>query len=203
MAVSHPNAAQNVQLAYSTGSTVITGSKGATTLNMSSIGGMLRPTGTTSTAGNSSSTWDASGNLLKDADASGGTSEYSYDDAGRPVRATVRSASGTSISTIRYADATSLRPSMIASPRLIQSFQRTTRTVIRLGLRRDTDYRPDRLASAFDTAGKGGRRDDGVRDNLLTRLTDSRSFSRWRTERSPDNGKSRATQRLMPLRSSR
>ncbi|MGB8417920.1 DUF6531 domain-containing protein [Paraburkholderia sp.] len=122
VAVSHANVAQNVQLAYGTGSTVITGSKGATTLSMSSIGGMLRPTGTTSTAGNSSSTWDASGNLLKDADASGGTSEYSYDDAGRPVRATVRSASGTSISTIRYADATSLRPSMIASPRLIQSF---------------------------------------------------------------------------------
>jgi len=120
--VSHPNATQNVQFAYNTGSTVITGRKGATTLNMSSIGGMLRPTGTTSAAGNSTSTWDASGNLLKDADASGGTSEYSYDDKGRPVRATMKSATGTSITTIRYADGTTLRPSMIASPKMVQSF---------------------------------------------------------------------------------
>ena len=120
--VSHPDATQNVQLAYNAGSTVITGRKGATTLNMSSIGGMLKPTGTTSAAGDSKSAWDSSGNLLKDADASGGTSEYSYDDTGRPVRATVKSATGTSISTIRYADGTTLRPSMIASPKLIQSF---------------------------------------------------------------------------------
>jgi YD repeat-containing protein len=120
--VSHPNGAQDVQFGYHTGSTVITGRKGSTTLNMSSIGGVLRPTGTTSAAGNSSSTWDASGNLLKDADASGGTSEYIYDDTGRPVRATVKSASGTSITTIRYADGTTLRPSMIASPKMMQSF---------------------------------------------------------------------------------
>jgi YD repeat-containing protein len=89
---------------------------------MSSIGGMLRPTGTTSAAGNSSSAWDASGNLLKDTDASGGTSEYSYDDKGRPVRAIVKDVTGTSITTIRYADGTTLRPSMIASPKLMQSF---------------------------------------------------------------------------------
>jgi YD repeat-containing protein len=122
VAVSHPNAAQNAQFAYNTGSTVITGRKGATTLSMSSIGGVLRPTGTTSAAGNSNSAWDASGNLLKDVDANGGSTEYSYDDTGRPVRATVKNASGTSISTIRYADTTSLRPSMIASPKLMQSF---------------------------------------------------------------------------------
>jgi YD repeat-containing protein len=122
VAVTHPDTARNVRFAYNSGSTVIAGSKGATTLNMSSIGGVLRPTGTTSAAGNSSSTWDASGNLLKDADASGGTSEYGYDDSGRPVKATVKNGSGTSISTIRYADAFSLRPSMIASPGLIQSF---------------------------------------------------------------------------------
>ena len=120
--VSHPGTTQNAQFAYNTGSTVITGRKGATTLNMSSIGGMLRPTGTTSAAGNSSSAWDASGNLLKDADASGGTSEYSYDDKGRPFRAIVKDAAGTSITTIRYADGTTLRPSMIASPKLMQSF---------------------------------------------------------------------------------
>jgi YD repeat-containing protein len=120
--VGHPNAAQNVQLVYNAGSTVISGSKGSTTLSLSSIGGMLRPTGSTSMAGNTTSAWDPSGNLLKDADASGGTSEYSYDDTGRPVRATVKNTAGTSITTIRYYDAAGLRPSMIASPKLIQSF---------------------------------------------------------------------------------
>lgn len=122
VAVSHPDTSRNVQFAYNAGSTVITDSRRATTLNLSSIGGMLRPTGSSSTAGNTASTWDASGNLLKDSDASGGATEYSYDDVGRPVRATVKNASGTSISTMRYADGTSLRPSMIASPGLLQSF---------------------------------------------------------------------------------
>lgn len=122
VAVSHSSEAQNVQFAYNTGSTVITGRKGATTLSMSSIGGLLRPTGTTSTAGNSNSTWDDSGNLVKDSDASGGTTEYNYDGTGRPIRATLRNSFGTSISTIRYADGTTLRPSMIASPQLMQSF---------------------------------------------------------------------------------
>lgn len=122
VAVSHPNTAQNVQLAYNTGSTTITGRKGSITLSLSPIGGVLRPTGSTSTAGSTTSAWDTSGDLLKDADASGGTSEYAYDDSGRPVRATVKHAAGTSLTTIRYDDATTLRPSMIASPNLIQSF---------------------------------------------------------------------------------
>lgn len=122
VAVSHPDTGRNVQFAYNAGSTVITDSRRATTLNMSLIGGVLRPTGTTSTAGNTRTAWDAAGNLLKDTDASGGPAEYSYDDTGRPVRATVKNASGTSTATMRYADTTSLRPSMIASPGLIQSF---------------------------------------------------------------------------------
>lgn len=121
-AVSHPGETQNVQFAYNTGSTVITGRKGATTLSLSSIGGVLRPTGTSSALGNSSSTWDTSGNLLKDVDANSGATDYNYDDAGRPIRATVKNSSGTSISTIRYADTASLRPALIASPYLMQSF---------------------------------------------------------------------------------
>ncbi|WP_082750666.1 DUF6531 domain-containing protein [Burkholderia sp. MSMB0856] len=120
--VSHPDSARDVQFTYNTGSTVIAGRTGATTLNMSSIGGVLRPTTSTSNVGNSSNEWDASGKLTKDTDASGGTREYSYDDIGRPIQVTFKNASAKSITTIRYADATSLRPSMIASPHLIQAF---------------------------------------------------------------------------------
>ncbi|MFM0100967.1 hypothetical protein PQQ87_35595 [Paraburkholderia nemoris] len=103
---------------------------------------------------------------MKDADASGGTTEYSYDDIGRPVRATVKSASGTSISTIRYADATSLRPSMIASPKLMQSFvydaNGNTTGVSEIPTTDPT--RPDRRQRLRRTAGR--RCGDDVRDNL-------------------------------------
>ncbi|MGN4152250.1 RHS repeat domain-containing protein [Burkholderia gladioli] len=122
VSVNHPDSTRDVQFVYRPGSTTIVGSGQTTTLNMASIGGVLRPTTSTSTAGNASSTWDASGRLVKDMDADGGTSEYRYDEAGRPVRATVTNRSGSSVTSIRYADATSLRPSMIASPNLIQAF---------------------------------------------------------------------------------
>ncbi|CAE6715069.1 hypothetical protein R69608_03544 [Paraburkholderia nemoris] len=120
-AVTHPDSSRNVQFAYGTGATSVTDSKRTTTLNFSSIGGMLRPTSSGSADGATSLAWDGSGNLLKDTDGSGATA-YSYDDAGRPVRITTDNASGTSITTVRYADATSLHPSTIASPGVIQSF---------------------------------------------------------------------------------
>ncbi|MFL9982139.1 DUF6531 domain-containing protein [Paraburkholderia sediminicola] len=186
--VSHPNATQNVQFAYNTGSTVITGSKGATTLSMSSVGGLLRPTGTASAAGNSSSTWDASGNLLKDVDASGGTTEYNYDDTGRPVRAAVKNASGTSISTIRYADATSLRPSMIASPNLIQSFVYDARgNTTGIG---ETPTRDATGASGFDapkgdgvTMAYGMTYDATNRLAFVQQMADGKVVGRWQVTR--------------------
>ncbi|MFM0361378.1 DUF6531 domain-containing protein [Paraburkholderia sediminicola] len=120
-AVSHPDSSRNVQFAYGTGTTSVTDSKRTTTLNFSSVGGMLRPTSSSSADGGTSLAWDGSGNLLKGTDASGAAA-YGYDDAGRPVRITTDNASGTSITTIRYADAMSLHPATIASPGVIQSF---------------------------------------------------------------------------------
>jgi YD repeat-containing protein len=120
-AVNHSDSSRNVQFAYGTGTTSVTDSKRTTTLNFSSVGGMLRPTSSSSADGATSLAWDGLGNLLKDADASGATA-YSYDDAGRPVRVTTDNASGASITTIRYAEATSLHPATIASPGVIQSF---------------------------------------------------------------------------------
>ncbi|WNC92969.1 DUF6531 domain-containing protein [Paraburkholderia sp. FT54] len=120
-AVSHPDSARNVQFSYGAGTTSVIASKRTTALNFSSVGGMLRPTSSSSADGVIGLTWDASGNLLKDTGANGDT-EYGYDGAGRPVRITAYSKSGTSITTIRYADATSLHPLTIASPGVIQSF---------------------------------------------------------------------------------
>jgi YD repeat-containing protein len=121
VAVNHPDSSRNVQFAYGTRTTSVTDSKRTTTLNFSSVGGMLRPTSSNSSGAATSLAWDSLGNLLKDTDASG-TATYSYDDAGRPVRITGDNASGTSITSIRYADATSLHPATIASPGVIQSF---------------------------------------------------------------------------------
>ncbi|MGA9912172.1 MAG: DUF6531 domain-containing protein [Paraburkholderia sp.] len=120
--VTHPDASKNVQFAYGDKSTAVTTSRNTTTLKLSSVAGMLRPTGTSSSSATTSSVYDASGNLLKDVTASGGTIEYSYDDAGRPVKRTVRSSQGTAVFSVRYADATSLRASMIAMPGKVQSF---------------------------------------------------------------------------------
>jgi YD repeat-containing protein len=84
---------------------------------------MLRPTASSSSSGTTSSTWDASGNPLSETNPTGGTNEYSYDETGRAVRLVVRNASGTTITSVRYADATtSLIPSMIASPWKVRAF---------------------------------------------------------------------------------
>ena len=190
VAVSHPNATQNVQLAYNAGSTVITGSKGSTTLSLSSIGGMLRPTGSTSTVGNTSSAWDVSGNLLKDADATGGTSEYGYDDSGRPIRATVKNAGGTSITTIRYYDTTSLRPSMIASPKLIQSFVYDSNGNV-TGISEAPTTDPTG-SSAFDatkadavTTSYGMTYDANNRLAFVMQLVDGKAIGQWKVNRDP------------------
>ncbi|HEX7910419.1 MAG TPA: DUF6531 domain-containing protein [Paraburkholderia sp.] len=119
--VTHPDSSLNAQFTYGAGTSSVTDSKHTTTLNFSSVGGMLRPTSSSSPDGATSLIWDTSGNLLNDANANG-NAEYTYDDAGRPVRLTVNNTSGLSITTIRYADATTLHPAIIASPGVIQSF---------------------------------------------------------------------------------
>jgi YD repeat-containing protein len=187
-AVSHPNSTQNVQLAFNTGSTSITSRKGTTTLSVSSIGGVLRPTGSTSGAGNTSSAWDASGNLLKDTDASGGTAEYSYDSTGRPVRATLKKALGISITTIRYYDATSLRPSMIASPNLVQSFVYDTNgNVTGISETPTTDLTGgnafDAVKSDGVTTAYGMTYDANNRLAFLMQLTDGKAAGQWKVNR--------------------
>ncbi|MGF6903359.1 DUF6531 domain-containing protein [Paraburkholderia sp. GAS348] len=121
-AVSHPDTARNVQFSYGSGKTTVTDSQRTTTLSFSSVGGMLRPTGSSSSSATTSSTYDASGNLLKDVTASGGTAEYSYDATGRPVRKTTHTAAGIAVISVKYADGGSLHPSTIAMPGKVQAF---------------------------------------------------------------------------------
>ncbi|WP_408239599.1 MULTISPECIES: hypothetical protein [Paraburkholderia] len=52
----------------------------------------------------------------------GGSSNYTYDDLGRPIRLIVRGATGTTVTSVRYADATTLRPYLIASSGKMRAF---------------------------------------------------------------------------------
>ncbi len=159
-AVSHPDIARNVQFGYGSGKTTVTDSQRATTLSFSSVGGMLRPTGSSSSSATTSSTYDASGNLLKDVTASGGTAEYSYDATGRPVRKTTHIATGIAVISVKYADAGSLHPSTIAMPGMVQAFVYDTNGNV-TGFSEFTTNDPTG-ESAFDAKASGQQRTAGV-----------------------------------------
>jgi YD repeat-containing protein len=122
ISVSHPDTTRNVQFAYGDGTTTVTDSRRTTTLSFAPVGGVARPIGSSSSAGSTSSTWDASGNLLTDRAVDGSDVEFAYDMAGRPVRSVRRSGAGVQITSMRYADGSSLRPWMAAMPGKIRAF---------------------------------------------------------------------------------
>lgn len=111
-AVSHPDTNRNVQMAYGVDSTTISNSARTTTLNFSSIAGQRQPV---STSAGSAKTWDAAGNLLASKAANSSATEYAYDDVGRPATVIQRGSFGTAKISIRYTDAATMRPSMVAS----------------------------------------------------------------------------------------
>ncbi|MFL9938350.1 DUF6531 domain-containing protein [Paraburkholderia graminis] len=119
--VSHPDASRNVQLFYGNGTSTVSDATGSNTLNYSWLGNMLRNVTGSSPTGANTSTYDTSGNLLTQNNPAGGA-EYVYDDVARPVRAVVHGASGTTVTSVRYADASTLRPYMIASPGRMRAF---------------------------------------------------------------------------------
>ncbi|MFL9999336.1 RHS repeat protein, partial [Paraburkholderia sediminicola] len=98
----------------------MTNTNGARTLSFSTIGGKVRPTGSSGSL-TSAFAWDAAGNLLGTS-TSGRNATYSYDDTGRPITATVRTASAVTVTSVQYADLNSLHPSMIAMPNKVQAF---------------------------------------------------------------------------------
>ncbi|MFM0191855.1 DUF6531 domain-containing protein [Paraburkholderia strydomiana] len=121
-AVSHPDATRNVSFAYGNDGTLVNYGDKALNMSFASIGNMIRPTATSSAAGKASSTWDATGNLLSQTGVSGVGRSTAYDGAGRPTRSAHTGLNGTTITSVRYADGYSLRPSMIASPGWARAF---------------------------------------------------------------------------------
>ncbi|MFL9905367.1 DUF6531 domain-containing protein [Paraburkholderia sp. RL17-337-BIB-A] len=115
-AVGHPDTMRNVQFTYGNGATTVSDSKGSNTLNFSSVAGVRRPISVGSPSGSSSRTFDAYGNLLSLVIAGGANVQYTYDEAGRPIIKIVTDASGKLVTSVRYVDATSLRPSEVMAP---------------------------------------------------------------------------------------
>ncbi|MFC0694918.1 RHS repeat protein [Paraburkholderia humisilvae] len=168
LAASHPDTTRNVQFAYGSGSTTVTDSSRSTTLTFSSIAGLQRPTGSSSASGNTVTTWDAKGNLLTDSAVDGSGTEYSYDDIGRPVRVTRRSSTGLSITSVRYADATSLHPSLVAMPRVMRGYAYDDRGNL-VGM---SELATDDVtgASGFDAKSTGQQRTYGFTYDSRNRL---------------------------------
>jgi YD repeat-containing protein len=119
-AVSHPDTTKNVQLSYGFGSTTVTDSNGARTLSFSTIADKIFPTGSSGSM-SSGSNWDALGRLLGTATRAR-NAVYEYDSAGRPVKATVSTSSGVSVTSVQFADATSLHPALVTMPGKMLAF---------------------------------------------------------------------------------
>ena len=121
IAATHPEVTRNVQLAYGSGTTTTSDDTGSNTLNYSWLGDKLRPLSGSSPNGANTLTRGSSGNLLTQTNPAGNKS-YTYDDTGRPVRVLVNDTHGTFATWVRYADATTLRPYLIASPGKMRAF---------------------------------------------------------------------------------
>lgn len=119
--VTHPDTTKNVQFGYGSGTTTISGAGISGSINFASIAGMLRLTGGSTPDGTESRVLDANGNLLQKT-APDGTAAYSYDTVGRAVRAAVSGAGGTVITSVRYADTTTLHPALVATPGKMRAF---------------------------------------------------------------------------------
>jgi YD repeat-containing protein len=120
--VNHPDTTRNVGFAYDGSATQVSYGQKTLAMTFAPSGNMVRPTTTTSATGTASTTWDASGNLQSQTGVSGIDRSIVYDDAGRPTRVARKGLTGTTITSVRYADASSLRPSMIASPGRVRAF---------------------------------------------------------------------------------
>ncbi len=166
-AVSHPDTTRNIQFSYGNNSTTMSWSNDSGTVNYASIAGMLRLTGGSTADGNESRNLDANGNLLQKT-APDGTAAYSYDSVGRPVRAAVSSASGTVITSVRYADATSLNPSLVATPRKMRAFVYDAGGNVTGYSEFDTADTTG--ASGFDATGTGNKLTVGARYDANNRL---------------------------------
>ncbi|MFL9911461.1 hypothetical protein [Paraburkholderia sp. RL17-337-BIB-A] len=120
ISVTHPDTTRNVSLSYLSGTTTLSDMSGISTYAFD-VGDTLRPRSITTPAGAVSRTWDAAGNLKQRQTPDGGV-QYTWDSANRPTKAIATVAGNRTVTTIEYADASSLRPHLVATPGKIRAF---------------------------------------------------------------------------------
>lgn len=174
--VTHPDTTKNVQFGYGSGSTTISGADLSGAVNFASIAGALRLTGGSTTDGTEIRTLDTTSGDLLQKTSPDGTAAYSYDTSGRPVRAAVNSPTGSVITSVRYADATTLRPSLVATPGKMRAFVYDTNGNVTGYSELDTTDSTG--ASGFDAISAGSKLTVGAvydSNNRLKRATVSKN----------------------------
>lgn len=120
ISVTHPDTTRNVSLSYGSGTTTLSDLSGTSTYSFDA-GVTLRPRTITTPAGAVSRTWDSAGNLKQRQTPDGGV-QYIWDSANRPTKAIATVTGNKTVTTIEYADASSLRPHLVATPGKIRAF---------------------------------------------------------------------------------
>ncbi|MFM0503805.1 DUF6531 domain-containing protein [Paraburkholderia caffeinilytica] len=121
MSVSYPDTTRNASFSYDvSGKTTLSDMYGTSTYSFSfpdawRPGSVATPDGTVSRA------WDAAGNLTQKTTPDGGT-KYTWDSANRPTKAVATAAGKTTVTTIEYSDASSLRPHLVVTPGKVRAF---------------------------------------------------------------------------------
>lgn len=119
-AVTHPDTTRNTSLSYGSGATTVSDMYGTNTYSFDTAD-TLRPRSILTPGGTVSRTWDAAGNLKQRTTPNGNT-QYTWDSANRPTKAFATVAGAKTVTTIEYADGSSLRPHLVATPGKIRAF---------------------------------------------------------------------------------
>ncbi|RKF31569.1 DUF6531 domain-containing protein [Paraburkholderia fungorum] len=120
ISVTHPDTTRNVSLSYLSGTTTLSDMSGTTTYSFD-VGDTLRPRTIATPDGAVSRAWDTAGNLKQRQTPDGGV-QYTWDSVNRPTKAIATIAENRTVTTVEYADASSLRPHLVATPGKIRAF---------------------------------------------------------------------------------
>ncbi|MFL9903038.1 DUF6531 domain-containing protein [Paraburkholderia fungorum] len=181
ISVTHPDTTRNVSLSYLSGTTTLSEMSGISTYAFD-VGDTLRPRSITTPAGAVSRSWDAAGNLKQRQTPDGGV-QYSWDSANRPTKAIATVAGNKTVTTIEYADASSLRPHLVATPGKIRAFVYDAQgNATGYAELQTTDLTGEQGMQAAGTGSKmtvGARYDGGGRLLSATVIQDGKKLEDW------------------------
>ncbi|WP_434109108.1 DUF6531 domain-containing protein [Paraburkholderia caffeinilytica] len=121
ISVSHPDTTRNTSISYDvSGKTTLSDMYGTSTYSFS-FPDAWRPGSVATPDGTISRVWDSAGNLTQKTTPDGVT-KYTWDSANRPTKAVATVAGKTTVTTIEYSDASSLRPHLVATPGKVRAF---------------------------------------------------------------------------------